>query len=50
MKFFLLINVKMTIIVGISTFISRKNNIIGLSQPAQNAEVLDIFILTCTSI
>ena len=45
MKFFLLINVKMPTIVGILTFISRKNSIIGLSEP-KKAEFLDIFILT----
>ena len=34
MKFFLLINVKMpTIIVGILTFISGKNRILGISEP-----------------
>ena len=33
MKFFLLINVKMPIVVGILTFMSKKNNIIGLSEP-----------------
>ena len=33
MKFFLLINVKMQTIVGISTFLSRKNSILGLSEP-----------------
>ena len=44
MKFFLLINVKMPTIVGISTFISMKNSILGLSEPKQ-AEFLDIFIL-----
>ena len=32
MKFFLLINVKMPTIVGIFTFMSRKNNILGLSE------------------
>ena len=32
MKFFLLINVKMPTIVGILTFMSRKNNIVGLSE------------------
>ena len=37
MKFFLLINVKMPTIVGILTFMSRKNSIIGLSVPL-NAE------------
>ena len=36
MKFFLLINVKMPTIVGILTFISRKNNIIGLSKAAES--------------
>ena len=33
MKFFLLINVKMPTIVGISTFMSRKNSILGLFEP-----------------
>ena len=33
MKFFLLINVKSPTIIGILTFISRKNNILGLSEP-----------------
>ena len=32
MKFFLLINVKMPTIVGILTFMSRKNRILGLSE------------------
>ena len=32
MEFFLLINVKMPTIVGILTFMSKKNNIIGLSS------------------
>ena len=32
-KFFLLINVKMPTIVGILTFMSRKNSILGLSEP-----------------
>ena len=40
---FLLINVKMAIIVGILTFISRKNSIVGLSEP-KKAEFLDIFV------
>ena len=44
MKFFLLINVKMPTIVGILTFMSRKNSILSLSEP-ENAEFLDIFIL-----
>ena len=33
MKFFLLINVKMPTIVGILTFMSRKNSILSLSEP-----------------
>ena len=33
MKFFLLIHVKMPTIVGILTFMSRKNSILGLSEP-----------------
>ena len=33
MKFFLLINVKMPTIVGILTFISRKNSILSLYEP-----------------
>ena len=32
-EFFLLINVKMPTIVGILTFMSRKNSILGLSEP-----------------
>ena len=44
MKFFLLINVKMPTTVGILTFMSGKNSIIGLSEP-RKAEFLDIFIL-----
>ena len=32
-KFFLLINVKMPTIVGILTFMSGKNSILGLSEP-----------------
>ena len=31
--FLLLINVKMPTIVGILTFLSRKNSILGLSEP-----------------
>ena len=34
----------MSTIVGILTFMSRKNSILGLSKP-KNAEFLDIFIL-----
>ena len=33
MKFFLLINVKMPAVVGILTFMSGKNSILGLSEP-----------------
>ena len=33
MKFFLLINVKMPTIVGILTYVNRKNSILGLSEP-----------------
>ena len=33
MKFFLLISVEMPTTVGISTFMSRKNNILDLSEP-----------------
>ena len=43
MKFFLLINVKMPTVVGIFTFMSGKNSILGLSEP-KTAELLDIFI------
>ena len=42
MKFFLLINVKMPTVVGILTFMNRKNSILGLSEP-KKAEFLDIF-------
>ena len=42
--FFLLINVKMSSIVGILTFINRQNSILRLSEP-ENAEFLDIVIL-----
>ena len=33
MKIFLLINVEMPTIVGISIFMDRKNSILGLSEP-----------------
>ena len=36
MKFFLLINVKMPTIVGILTFMSRKNSIISLFEPKRS--------------
>ena len=35
MKFFPLINVKMPTVVGILTFMSKKNSILGLSEPAK---------------
>ena len=44
MKFFLLINVEMPIIVGILTFMSRKNSILGLSE-AETVAFLDILYL-----
>ena len=44
-EIFLLINVKMPTIVGILTFMSRKNSIIGLSELEKVSEFLDIFIL-----
>ena len=43
MKFFLFINVEVPAIVGISIFMSGKNNILGLSEP-EIAKCLDIFI------
>ena len=42
MEFFLLINVKMPTVVGILTFMSRKNSILALYDP-ENAQFLDIF-------
>ena len=48
MNFFLLINVKMPTIVGILTFVSGKNSILGLSVH-KKAEFLDIFILMSIS-
>ena len=42
MKCFLLINVKMPTIVGILTFMSRQNSIIGLSDTKKD-EFLDTF-------
>ena len=46
MNFFLLINVKMPTVVGILTFMSRKNSILGLSEPEKKkVEFLYIFIL-----
>ena len=43
-KFFLLINVKMPTVVGVLTFMSRKNSILGLSKP-EKANFLEIYIL-----
>ena len=45
MKFFLLINVKMPTIVGILTFVNRKNNILGLSESEKKLNFLIFFIL-----
>ena len=36
MKLFMLINVKMPTTVGILTFMSRKNRILGVSEPAKS--------------
>ena len=33
MKFFLLINSEMPTVIGISTFMNRKNSILGLNEP-----------------
>ena len=44
MKFFLLINVKTPTIVGILTFMSRKNSSLGCPEP-EKAGFLDIFTL-----
>ena len=46
MNFLLLINVKIPTIVGILTFMSRENSILGLSELEKNAEFLDSFIFT----
>ena len=43
MKFFLLINVKMPTIVGILTFLSGKNSLLGLSK-RKNADFLYFYI------
>ena len=44
MNLFFLINVKMPTTVGILTVLSKKNNILGLSEP-EKADFLYIFIL-----
>ena len=46
MKFFLLINVKMPTFVGILTFMSRKNSILGLCEPKKKPNFL-IFSYLC---
>ena len=46
MKFFLLINIKMPTTVGILTFMSGKNSILGLSE-LKKAKFFYIFILMC---
>ena len=38
MNFFLLIKVKMPTIVGILTFMSRKNSILAFTEPEEEAE------------
>ena len=43
MKFFLLINVEMPTIVGILTFMGRKNSNLDFSEP-EKAEFLGIFV------
>ena len=44
-KFFLLINIKMPTIAGILTLMSRKNSILGLSEPEKKTEFLDFFLV-----
>ena len=44
MNFFLALNVKMPTIVGIVTFMSKKNSILGLYDP-KNAEFHDFFFI-----
>ena len=43
-EIFLLINVKMSTIVGILTFMSKKNNILGLSEVGKKVKVSHILI------
>ena len=45
MKFFLLINVKMPKIVGILTFMSRRNSILGLYEPEKMLNFLIFFMI-----
>ena len=50
MQFFLLINVKMPTIVGILTFMSKENNIIGLSEPEKKQNFLIfLFEISCSA-
>ena len=44
LTFFVLINVKLPTTVGILTFMSRKNSIIGVYKP-KTADLFDSFIL-----
>ena len=44
MKFFLLINVKMPTIVGILTFMSVKNSILGLSEPKKTIFLMFLYL------
>ena len=50
MKFYLLINVKMPTIVGIFTFMSRKNSILNLSEPEKNLNFLKFSYLSVIEI
>ena len=50
MKFFLLINVKMPTIVGILTFISRKNSILDLSEPEKKLNFMIFLYLQAVKI
>ena len=45
MKIFLLINVKVPTIIGILTFMSRKNSIPGKSEPEEAGFFVYVFIL-----
>ena len=50
MKFFLLINVKMPTTVGILTFMSGENSILGLSEPKKNPNFLIFLYLSAFKI
>ena len=45
MKLFLLINVKMSTIGGISTFMSSKNSILGLSEPGKKLNFFLVYFI-----